>query len=205
MGKRVDFSLGMSSISSGADFGDVYEDRKPKLPPTIRMTAPSPDPGRESKESRRPSRDTESLAPTTSRDSVGKVISSTLNRPSRNRFFMRSRSKLGNPDEGTDLDDLEAGTRDFGINDMPDIPEASGTKWGEETEKEALAKAEVAQAGLGKGRTRAGTTDGLGIRRVDPRSGVVSPRTVQRDGTAERVPSSMAQVRRAATETLARI
>ena len=205
MSKRVDFSLGMSSISSGADFGDVYEDRTPKLPPSITMTSPSPGPGRGSRESGRTSHETESLTRTNSRDSMGRVTSSHSNRTHRNRFFSRGRSKLGTAEEGTDLDDLEAGTREFGIADMPDIPEASGAdslNWGEQTEKQALERAEVEQARMG--RKRAGTADGVGRGRIDPRSGIISPQAVQRDSAVERAELPMAEVRRAATEKMAR-
>jgi small-conductance mechanosensitive channel len=193
MGKRVDFSLGMSAISSGADFGDVYEDRKPKLPPQIVTTSPPPGPGRGSRDSGRPSQDAESLARTSSRDSMGRVVSGTSNRTHRNRFFPRGRSKLGTADEGTNLDDLEAGTREFTVSDMPDIPEASGASsgnWGEETEKAV----EV-------GRKRAGTVDaGVGSGRVDPRTGIVSPQAVARDSARERGELPMTAPRRAATE-----
>jgi small-conductance mechanosensitive channel len=210
MGKRVDFSLGMSSISSGADFGDVYEDRRPKLPPSITTTSPSPSGRRASKESRRASNETESLARTSSRDSMGRVMSNTSGRTHRNRFFSRGRSKLGTAEEGTDLDDLEAGTREFGVGDMPDIPEASGANsaiWGEEAEKEALDKAEAGQAGLGKGSKRIGTSDGVQSGRIDPRSGIVSPQAVVGDSVLERGELPMTDIRgsrRAATEKMAR-
>lgn len=197
MGKRVDFSLGMSAISSGADFGDVYEDRKPKLPPQIVMTSPSPKPGRSSKDSARQSNETESLARTNSRDSMSRVTSGTSNRTHRNRFFSRGRSKLGTAEEGTNLDDLEAGTREFTINDMPDIPEASGQSsgnWGEETEK-----------AVESGKKRASTVDaGVGSGRVDPRTGIVSPQAVARDSALERGELPMVVPRRAATEKVAR-
>jgi small-conductance mechanosensitive channel len=195
MGKRVDFSLGMSSISSGADFGDVYEDRRPKLPPSIVMTSPPPGSGRASRDSGRQSHETESLARTSSRDSMGRVLSSNSGRTHRNRFFSRGRSKLGSAEEGTDLDDLEAGTRDFSVNDMPDIPEASwanSSNWGEDTEKE-----------LEGGRKRAGTAGQAASRRVDPRTGIVSPQAVARDSALERGELPIAETnspRRAATE-----
>ena len=196
MGKRVDFSLGMSAISSGADFGDVYEDRKPKLPPQIVMTSPSPRSGRSSKESARQSNETESLARTNSRDSMSRVMSGTGDRTHRNHFFSRGRSKLGTAEEGTNLDDLEAGTREFMINDMPDIPEASGQssgKWGE-TEKE-----------VESGGKRASTVDtGIGSGRVDPRTGIVSPQAVASDSALERGELPMVVPRHAATEKVAR-
>jgi small-conductance mechanosensitive channel len=126
MSKRVDFSLGMSSISSGADFGDVFDKPKPKVP-TFSMTSPSRD--RTSHDSDRGS----NLARTTSRDSAStgamRVSSDQGSaRTHRNRFFSRARSRLGTAEEGTDMDDLEAGTsRTFSHLDMPDIPEAGNS------------------------------------------------------------------------------
>ena len=160
MGKRVDFSLGMSSISSGADMGDVYDRPKPRVP-TISTTSPSRPPNRSS------SFDIEdggSLGKTSSRDSkLGRVISEAgSNRTHRNRFFSRNRSKLSASDEGT-LEDLEAGI-------MPGIPEASGgnsasgrSRWGTETDIER-------------------NTSG----RINPRTGLVSPQAVSRDSALER-------------------
>lgn len=139
---------------------------------------------------------------------MGRVISSTSNRTHRNRFFSHGRSKLGTAEEGTNLDDLEAGPREFGVNDMPDIPEASGansSNWGEDTEKEALDRAEAGQAGLEKERKRAGTTDGVGSGRVDPRTGIVSPQAVARDSSLERGELPMAAPRRTTTEKVAKV
>ena len=204
MGKRVDFSLGMSSISSGADFGDVYEDRKPKLPPQFTVTCPSPDPGRASRDSGRQSHETESLARMNSRDSMGRVMSANSGRTHRNRFFPKGRSKLGSAEEGTNLDDLEAGTREFTVNDMPDIPEASRANfasWGEETEKRVLEKAEAEHAGMG--RKRAGTASET-TRRVDPRTGIVSPQAVAEDSALERGELPAAAPRRAVTDKVTR-
>lgn len=120
MGKRVDFSLGMSSISSGADMGDVFDKPKPRVP-TISTTSPNRPPNPSS------SFDIEdggSLGRTSSRDSkLGRVISEAgSNRTHRNRFFTRNRSKLSAADEGTNLEELEAGV-------MPGIPEASGANF----------------------------------------------------------------------------
>lgn len=190
MGKRVDFSLGMQGISSGADFGDVYENRKIRLP-DIKTTSPSPGPGRISNSRDRVSEEIESLtrSDTGSRDGIGmgRVVSADSRRTHRNRFFSRARRGLGaqsGADEGVDLDDLEAGTRDIGVNDMPDIPEASGANsaatpqtpgdiWGEKGEREG----EVLQAVQGRG-----VIGG----RIDPRSGIVSPQAVARDSALER-------------------
>jgi len=96
IGKRVDFSLGISSISSGADFGDVYEDRKFVLPPTIKTTSSSPAPVRASE-------DGSSLIKSTSRDSSGmsRILSnSSSNRTHRNRFFSRRPPAAGIGTEG---------------------------------------------------------------------------------------------------------
>jgi len=199
MGKRVDFSLGMQGISSGADFGNVYEDRKPMLPPTITTTSPSPGLNRLSRD--RSSDDGGSLAQTSSRDSqMGRIMSGGSNKTHRNRFFSRGKSKLGNAEEGTSLQDLEAGTREFGIGDMPDIPEASGANsasWGAETEKQ-LGK-EVRFGDKSRSQARRET---VGDGRIDPRTGIVSPQAVARDSALERgeLPMVMARPRRAVTE-----
>lgn len=176
MGKRVDFSLGMSAISSGADMGDVFDDPKPRLPnPRIMTTSASPQPGRTSRDIGRDSEDGSSMARTTSRESQMAKINSGGSNNRRNRFFGRGRSKLGNAEEGTNLDDLEAGTRGFTSSDMPDIPEASGpssVSWAHETE------------GLmgGHGRSRGAT---VGEGHIDPRTGFVSPMAMARDDELE--------------------
>lgn len=114
MGKRVDFSLGMQGNSSGAEYGDIFDAPKPRLPfPTVRESSP-----RGSRDTQHGNRsETESLNRLGSRDSQqGKG----------NRFFGRSnKGHLG--EEGTSLDDLEAGrhVHTFTASDMPDIPEAS--------------------------------------------------------------------------------
>jgi small-conductance mechanosensitive channel len=203
MSKRVDFSLGMQGISSGADFGDVYEDRKPILPPTITTTSPSPGPNRLSKD--RSSDDGGSLGQTSSWDSqMGKIMSGGSNKTHRNRFFGRGKSKLGTAEEGTSLQDLEAGTREFGIGDMPDIPEASGANsasWGEETEKQL--EKEVRFGDRSRSRARTGTVGGGTMnQRIDPRTGIVSPQAVARDSALERgdLPMPVGRPRRAVTE-----
>ncbi|TAQ87893.1 hypothetical protein B7494_g3783 [Chlorociboria aeruginascens] len=171
MSKRVDFSLGMAAISSGADFGDVYDDRvKPVLPPTINTISPP----RSSKDGRA-SEDSKGLARTTSRDSqMGRVTSSQRDRSHRNRFFSRGKSKLGIAEEGSSLEDLESGTREFSMKDMPDIPEASGlnsASWEEEpTEKSRMME-------------RVGETSNA---RIDPRTGIVSPHAVAKDSVLDR-------------------
>ena len=124
---------------------------------------------------------------------MGRVISAQSNRTHRNRFFSRGRSKLGSAEEGTDLDDLEAGTREFTVNDMPDIPEASGANtvnWAEETEK-----------AVEGGRKRAGTVAETGR---DPRTGLVSMQAVARDSAIERGELPVSAPKRAVTEKSAR-
>jgi small-conductance mechanosensitive channel len=121
MGKRVDFSLGMRDISSGADMGDIYEKPKPRIP-SIVATSPSPA-GRISKDTARPSEEGGSIAHSTSRESqLGKISSANSLRLHKNRFFGRGKSKPDLAEDGADLEDLEAGTRDVGL---PNIPETS--------------------------------------------------------------------------------
>ncbi|KAH7398038.1 mechanosensitive ion channel-like protein [Cadophora sp. MPI-SDFR-AT-0126] len=188
MGKRVDFSLGMSAISSGADFGDVYEDRKVFVPPPRVTTASSQVRRSGSRDQYRESED--SMVRTSTRDS--QLSNPTSNKTHRNRFFSRNRSKLGTAEEGTRLEDLEAGTREFGKDDLPDIPEASGSNsanWAEEMRREGDRSMSMSM----------GEKDGSG--RIDPRTGIVSPQAVQRDSALERGELPMADApRRAMTD-----
>ena len=76
-------------------------------------------------------------------------------RTHRNRFFPRSRGvgRLGSADEGTALDDLEAGTRETGRDfDMPDIPEASGANTAEHSATSPADKEWSKQKGSNKDR-----------------------------------------------------
>ena len=165
MSKRVDFSLGMSSISSGDQYGDVFDDPvKPRLPqtPQVRMTSPSPSRGSQD--------DKHSLAQTTSRDSGSKSH--------RNRFFSRSKSRMDNEhngDDGVNLEDLEEGRsgRKFSVYDMPNIPEASGAN---STPVVGVTPPSMAHMG-----------------RIDPRTGIESSQAVTRDSALERgdLPSSI--------------
>lgn len=196
MGKRVDFSLGMSAISSGADFGDVYEDRIPKLPPKITTTSPSPGSGRSSRD--RGSEDLERV--TSLENGISRVISGSSGsgqKVHRNRFFSRNRSKLGNAEEGTSLQDLEAGTREFGANDMPDIPEASGANSTDPELDERYGR-KGTRAGLGVGSLT------MGGGRIDPRTGIVSPQAVTSDSAYEKgelpITGGFGTPRRAQTE-----
>jgi len=94
-------------------------------------------------------------------------------------FFSRNRSKLGTAEEGTNLQDLEAGTREFGVNDMPDIPEALG---GNVSDVELDDK-------NGRRETRAELDIGsltVGGGRIDPRTGIVSPQAVSSDSAYDR-------------------
>lgn len=188
MGKRVDFSLGMSAISSGADFGDVYEDRKPLvLPPRIHATSVSESPAGAHNSRDRRSEDY-GLERVSTRDSTNSNLLSLTgsNKTHRNRFFSRGRSKLGTSEDGTRLQDLEAGARDIGPEDLPDIPEASGsnsTTWAQDASQK--------------------TNEAAGSGRIDPRTGLVSPQAVARDSARERgdLPMAARQPRRAATES----
>ncbi|CAL3966245.1 hypothetical protein PZA11_002958 [Diplocarpon coronariae] len=164
MGKRVDFSLGMSAISSGADYGDVYEDRKPFVPPPRITTTPaSPAPARESHDLASEDTGLERMSTRDSGRSGSDVLVSTNSqRTHRNRFFSRGRSRLGTAEEGTRLEDLEAGSRNSGPDDLPDIPEASGGHGASWEDK-----------------------GGDAVSRIDPRTGIVSPQAVVADSVRE--------------------
>jgi hypothetical protein len=168
MGKRVDFSLGMAAISSGADMGDVYDKPNPQVP-TFTTTSPSPAPHR------RGSNDVDdggSFGRITSRDSrLGRVSSdASSSKTHLNRFFGRNRSKFSTTEEGTTLEDLEAGA---GTGIMPGIPEASGPN----------------SAGGSAGMLRRNTETDAGVKpggRIDPRTGLVSLQAVARDSAIGR-------------------
>jgi len=112
MSRRVDFSLGMSSISSGDLTGDVYEDREKRRIP-ISVQSPS----RHSQDRSRTSHDSLDMARSTSISSelgsrklqrVGTDSTMARQRSShRNRFFGRGRGH----------DDVEAG-----MADIPEMP-----------------------------------------------------------------------------------
>lgn len=122
MGKRVDFSLGMTSaIQNGADFGDVFDKPKIVIPPPT-TSERSPISGRRSNDSHE--NRTESLLGRPGSGNSGPSFETSTSR--RNRFFGRhGKSRLNNVEAGSELSDLEAG---FSTNDMPDIPEASGAE-----------------------------------------------------------------------------
>lgn len=180
MGKRVDFSLGMQNISSGADMGDIYDKPKPRLPSVI-ATSPSPG-GRASKDTTRPSEEGGSMGQSVSRESqLGKVTSSNSLRIHKNRFFGRGKSKADIADDGTDLDDLEAGTRDVGL---ANIPEASAFNSPDNdnnpNKKQEVHRQDTDRAGGNRivRITDPGTT-------LDPRTGLVSSQAVQGNGDGE--------------------
>lgn len=189
MGKRVDFSLGMQGQSSGADFGDVYDVPRPRLP-TIRQNLPSRErSSRESNTRETRSRDeSDSLRQTPSRDSQA---TSNAGGRSYNRFFGRHTHKQ--LDEGTDLADLEAGTRTVDANEMPNIPETSGhnsastsrvATWNEKDGVTENIEMGIAN-GRGRGRNAQGSTNAA-QQRIDPRSGIVSPQAVTTDSARDR-------------------
>lgn len=109
---------------------------------------------------------------------------------------------MGSAEEGTDLADLEAGTREFGLEDLPDIPEASGgnsASWGEETAQQVEKKGVVA------GRRAVGGSESG---RIDPRTSIVSPQAISRDSARERgelpIAAIMGGLRGAVTEQVRR-
>lgn len=207
----------MSSISSGADFGDVYDAPKPRLPAPPIITTTSPSPARtslsQSQERRSEDRETEGLSRIGSKDSnsngFGRGSSADSKKTHRNRFFGRgigARSRLGTAEEGTDLDDLESGVgaagggrdRDYSLSEMmPDIPEASGTTT--TTDMTSL----PARDGVWREDFGSRTHRGVGSEgRIDPRTGIVSPQAIARDSARERgdLPLSVPLVRRTDTE-----
>ncbi|KAI9746126.1 MAG: hypothetical protein M1818_000807 [Claussenomyces sp. TS43310] len=166
MSKRVDFSLGMSAISSGAEMGDVYEDREKPRIPVMSKTSPSPARGGRTSQD-----DNSSLARSSTIDSrLQRVDSGTGSMQThRNRFFGRSKRR-GIAEEGTAMQDLEAGVRsltNLSSADMPDIPEASGA-----TSCSAPITQPLARSGSGS--------------KIDPRTGIVSPQAVSDDRARDR-------------------
>jgi hypothetical protein len=105
------------------------------------------------------------------------------------------------------LTDLEAGTRELGVEDLPDIPEASGANsasWGEETKGSVDEARKIVVGGSGAGARRATSGERSPSARIDPRTGIVSPQAVSRDSARERgelpIAAVMGAPRRAVTE-----
>jgi len=170
MGKRVDFSLGMQGQSSGADFGDVYDAPRPRLP-TIRQNVPSRERSSRESQSREESN---SLRQMGSRDSQA---TSNAGGKSYNRFFgRRTHRQL---DEGTDLSDLESGMR-VDIGDMPNIPEASGHTSAAMSRAPTWNEKDGITEDIEMGSTNAPQ------QRIDPRIGIVSPQAVTEDTARDR-------------------
>lgn len=119
MNRRVDFSLGMSSIASGDMSGDVFQERKPKIP--ISVISPSPDYRNRTSESRsRPSMDTNARSTSLQRrstDAESHTSRGSSNVVHRNRFFSRNR--------GNTLQD-EQGLMETGMADIPEDPNTGG-------------------------------------------------------------------------------
>ena len=120
MGRRVDFSLGMSGQSSGDMMADLYDDRSPSRLPKNFGSAAVP------RSRSNYAEDDEALARTSSADTEGRVgrassestarlrSAHSMHRP---RFLSRNR---GEPGAGANDGDLEAGAG------MADIAEVSG-------------------------------------------------------------------------------
>ena len=183
MGKRVDFSLGMQEISSGADMGDIYDKPKPRLPAPV-ATSSSPR-GPPSRDATRPSEDGASIGRSSSRESqLGKISSSNSFRMHRNRFFGRSKSKAGMGDDSTSQHDLEAGTRDISLANIPEVsstvnsPEAESTLY----EKEKTQENEMGKSLSGSKTERATSGDAT----LDLRPGRVSSQVLQSDEDARK-------------------
>lgn len=170
MNKRVDFSLGASSLASGDFAGDVYEDRRPRIPVEVIEASESRDRERRSQElQQRRSQDTGrstsmeqpfgpgGLARRSTADSQSSTSrwgggnSGTVHR---NRFF-------GRPGRGTDEQGLMESGHMAGI---PENPSTSGTGNASRLGKEG------------------GQSDSN--ERLDPRSGMISP-AAWRMGTDE--------------------
>lgn len=145
MGRRVDFSLGMSDMASMNMSGDVFEDNRPKIP--IDIISPSPDSRNRTSGDRGP-RSSHDTARSTSRSSNNQFAPGNLTRRSTDNVSSRShqsvhRNRFFNRHRGATLDEhalMESG--------MADIPE-------------------------GAGESTTNTPGGTG--RLDPRSGLVSP------------------------------
>ncbi|RDL38596.1 uncharacterized protein BP5553_02936 [Venustampulla echinocandica] len=177
MGKRVDFSLGMSSMSSGDDYGDIYDNPPPRVPSAnIRGSSSLKSTSRDG----RGSEDDASMARTSSRESgLGTMLSGGSSRTHRNRFFSSKRSKLGGPEEGTNLEDLEAGPREYA---MADIPEVSGSNPMNSDYSQIDNSMWEREGRMAPASSRTGSVPGM----IDPRTGIVSPQAVASDSALER-------------------
>lgn len=178
MGKRVDFSLGMSSISSGDDFGDIYDNPPPRVPSRKTNIQGSSSLKSTSKDSRG-SEDGASIAKTSSRESgPASMLSGGSSRIHKNRFFSSKRSRLGDAEEGTNLEDLEAGTREYAMADIPEISGPSPSHSGYDHNNRATWEQNEKMTPMD---SRTGPVPG----KIDPRTGMVSPQAVVPDDATE--------------------
>ena len=168
MGRRVDFSLGMSAQASSDMAGDVFEERsRPRIP--ISVLSPSPADGERRSGDSRPGRRSSDVGRTTSLARRSTESESHNSRTSqsvhRNRFFNRNR--------GNTLQDEQA-AMESGMADIPENPNTGANN-------------------TGANNTGANNTPGS-TGRLDPRTGLVSPAAwrLQSDESNVRRPSQEA-------------
>lgn len=141
MSKRVDFSLGMSGISSGADMGDVYDKPKVRVPVSFREEEKERAEERAEEEGRRSKGDGESLGRTGSRES-----GSVRSRSRKGVMFGRSREAEAPGDleaqvgggGGVQMSELSAGGgggEGGHLAGIPEVPGGRGERGGREIEE----------------------------------------------------------------------
>ncbi|KAF1346888.1 Mechanosensitive ion channel-domain-containing protein [Delphinella strobiligena] len=122
MNRRVDFSLGMSSIASGDMSGDVFEDRRPRLP--INVISPSPDTDYRNRKSESRVRSPDAGRSTSLQRQSTDAESHTSHSTHRNRFFNRNRAHT--------IQD-EQGLMENGMADIPENPNTGSNNTGVNT------------------------------------------------------------------------
>lgn len=122
MNRRVDFSLGMSSIASGDMSGDVFEERTPKLPSHITSPSHSTDYRNRVSESSQ-SRPRQSLdhGRSTSLKRRDTDQESTASSSHRNRFFGRHRATTANATSTTIMSQDELARMESGMARIPEV------------------------------------------------------------------------------------
>ncbi|OBT81813.1 hypothetical protein VE02_09419 [Pseudogymnoascus sp. 03VT05] len=144
MSKRVDFSLGMSGISSGADMGDIYD--KPKVRVPVSFLENEEEREEEREEGRRSKGDGESLGRTGSRES-GRVRSRSrkgviFGRKSREEAVGGDlEAQVGGGSGGVQMSELEGRGRSPGregwhLAGIPEVPSRGERVGGVERERE---------------------------------------------------------------------
>lgn len=157
MSKRVDFSLGMSGISSGAEMGDIYDKPKVRVPVSFREAEVEEEERQEEGEGRSSRGEGASLGRTGSRES-GSVRSR-----SRKGLFGRKSAERGSSDleaqvgggGGVPMSELAGAGEGAHLAGIPEVPSRGEREEREEGERgRAGSREELISEKRGEGEKR---------------------------------------------------